>query len=243
MRVTHHVDLPAGQLLRVGALTKRYGPFTALADVSFHVRRGEVLGLIGPNGSGKTTLFECLGGVLPFEGGEIAHARAPGSTLFYMPDAIAPWAAQRVRFAFSYMAGLFGQWPMLHDSIVAALEIGPLMPLPIGHLSKGQRKRVLLALGLLTPHPILLADEPFDGLDLRQTREVAKRLRAVAATGRTLFLSIHQIADAARVCDRFILLSGGKVRGEGTIDELGAVAETRGLPGGADLEEVFLALT
>ena len=64
---------------------------------------------------------------------------------------------------------------------------------------------------------MLLADEPFDGLDLRQTREVGATLRAYAAAGRTLFLSIHQIGDAARVCDRFVLLSGGRVRGEGTL--------------------------
>ena len=81
----------------------------------------------------------------------------------------------------------------------------------MGTLSKGQRKRALLAIGMLTPHPLLLVDEPFDGLDLRQTREVGAALRAHAATGRTLFLSIHQIADAARVCDRFVLLSGGRV--------------------------------
>jgi ABC-2 type transport system ATP-binding protein len=102
--------------------------------------------------------------------------------------------------------------------------------MPIGALSKGQRKRALLAIGLLTPQPILLADEPFDGLDLRQTREVAQALRDYAAQGRTMFLSIHQIADAARVCDRFVLLSGGRAVGEGTFD-------------GRDLEEVFLALT
>jgi ABC-type multidrug transport system ATPase subunit len=107
----------------------------------------------------------------------------------------------------------------------------------IGELSKGQRKRALLAIGLVTPHPVLLADEPFDGLDLRQTREVAQTLRDHSATGRTLVLSIHQIADAARVCDRFVLLSGGVTRGEGTLDELSALA------GAHDLEEIFLALT
>ena len=111
--------------------------------------------------------------------------------------------------------------------------------------SKGQRKRALLAIGLLTPQPLLLADEPFDGLDLRQTRDVARRRSAThAADGRTLFLSIHQISDAARVCDRFVLLSGGRVCGEGTLDELtaaGGSAQRR--RAAADLEEVFLALT
>jgi ABC-2 type transport system ATP-binding protein len=92
------------------------------------------------------------------------------------------------------------------------------------------------------PQPLLLADEPFDGLDLRQSRDVAQTLRSYASAGRTMFLSIHQIKDAARVCDRFVLLSGGTVRGEGTFDQLSAQAAARGAATG-DLEEVFLALT
>ena len=98
---------------------------------------------------------------------------------------------------------------------------------------------MLTAIGLLTPQPLLLLDEPFDGLDLRQTREVMDVLRGHAARGRTLFLSIHQLTDAARICDRFVLLSGGRVVGEGTLDEL---REAAGVEGGG-LEEVFLALT
>ena len=108
--------------------------------------------------------------------------------------------------------------------------------------AKGQRKRALLAIGLLTRQPALLIDEPFDGLDLRQTREVAAALRAHCARGRTLFLSIHQISDAARICDRFVLLSNGEVRGEGTVEELVANAASLGAAG-TSLEEVFLALT
>ena len=113
----------------------------------------------------------------------------------------------------------------------------------LGSLSKGQRKRALLAIGLLMPQPVLLADEPFDGLDLRQSREVAETLRSYASAGRTMFLSIHQIRDAARVCDRFVLLSGGHVCGEGTLQELSAAAAARGSRAVDDLEEAFLALT
>jgi len=91
---------------------------------------------------------------------------------------------------------------------------------------------------LLTSQPTLLIDEPFEGLDLRQARDTALALRAHAARGRTLFLSIHQIADAARLCDRFVLLNAGRVCGEGTVTELAALANTP-----KDLEEVFLALT
>ena len=217
-------------LLSVRGLTKHYGRVTALAGVTFEVQRGEVLGLIGPNGSGKTTLFECLGGVLPFEAGEITRSN-PAEHTFYLPDGIAPWPAQTVEWAIRYTLGLFGGPAERRDEIVRALAIEPFLEAPIGQLSKGQRKRALLAIGLLTPHPLLLADEPFDGLDLRQTREVGRLLRETAATGRTLFLSIHQISDAAKVCDRYVLLNGGKVCGEGKIEP------------GLDLEEVFLALT
>jgi ABC-2 type transport system ATP-binding protein len=104
--------------------------------------------------------------------------------------------------------------------VIERLEVGPLLDVPIGALSKGQRKRALLAVGMLTPHPVLLCDEPFDGLDLRQTREVGAALREHAAAGRTLFLSIHQINDAARVCDRFVLLSAGRVCHTGAVEEL-----------------------
>jgi ABC-2 type transport system ATP-binding protein len=89
---------------------------------------------------------------------------------------------------------------------------------------------------------VLLADEPFEGLDLRQTREVAQALRALAAAGRTLVLSIHQISDAARVCDRYVLLSGGRTCGEGTLDDLSALAAARGARS-SSLEDIFLALT
>ena len=128
--------------------------------------------------------------------------------------------------------------------VIEQLDLEVILDSTIGTLSKGQRKRALLAMGLLIPRPILLADEPFEGLDLRQSRDVAQTLRRHAAAGRTMFLSIHQIGDAARVCDRFVLLSGGRVCGEGTLPELSALAAARsGSPATDDLEEVFLALT
>ena len=237
-------------LLRVEHLTKTFGRFRALSDVSFTVRPGEVLGLIGPNGAGKTTLFECLAGLLPATAGIVSHEQRPlavnerGALLFYLPDGIAPWPAQSVRWALDFALGFFGGPVDRREEVIRELDLAPLLDSAIGTLSKGQRKRALLGIGLLTPHPVLLADEPFDGLDLRQTRDVARVLRSHATNGRTLFLSIHQINDASRVCDRFVLLSGGRVCGEGTLDELSAIQTARtGAATPADLEEVFLALT
>ena len=97
----------------------------------------------------------------------------------------------------------------------------------------------LLALALIAPQALLLMDEPFDGFDLRQTREVMGVVREVARNGRALVLAIHQLIDAERVCDRFVLLADGRVRGIGTLADLRAQT---GMPAGG-LEDVFLALT
>jgi len=237
-------------LFEVNGLSKRFGQIAALADVSFQVRAGEVLGLIGPNGAGKSTLFECLAGVLPSDsgtmraGGRTIGARQRPSLLFYVPDDIAPWAAQSVRWVLDFTIGFLRGRAALREEVIAQLDLHPLLQQSIGTLSKGQRKRVLLGIGLLTSQPALLIDEPFEGLDLRQARDIAAALRAHAVRGRTLFLSIHQISDAARFCDRFVLLSSGRVCGEGTIQELAALAVAHsGSRPSADLEEVFLALT
>jgi ABC-type multidrug transport system ATPase subunit len=233
-------------VLQVSQLTKRYGHVTALSDVSFSIRPGEVLGLIGPNGSGKTTLFECLAGVLPADAGFVSRDGRPvpvrerSTAFFYMPDGVAPWPQQTVRWALDFAEGFFAGSA---GHYVRTFDLEPLLDARMGELSKGQRKRVLLAIGLLTPAPVLLADEPFDGLDLRQTREIGAALRSFASDGRTLFLSIHQISDAARFCDRFILLSGGRIRGEGTLDEIARRAEDLHRVRADNLEDAFLALT
>ena len=147
-----------------------------------------------------------------------------------------------MRWALDFIVGFFGGPSGARDEVVHRFELEPILDATIGSLSKGQRKRALLAMSFLTPQPLLLADEPFDGLDLRQTREAAAALRAHAAGGRTLLLSIHQIADAARICDRFVLLSGGRVCGEGTRRELSMLAGVDDAAS-SDLEEIFLALT
>jgi ABC-2 type transport system ATP-binding protein len=233
------------ELVKVEGVTKRFKDRRVLDDVSFSVRQGEVLGLIGPNGAGKTTLFECLSGLLAANGGTIKSLgqTLPPShrkqTLFYLPDAILPWAEQTVKWVLSFFARIYERAPAPASELSEPLRLNEVMNSRIGSLSKGELKRTLLALGLLTPHPLLLLDEPFDGLDLRQTRDVMTLLRTHAATGRTLMLSIHQLVDAGRVCDRLVLLSGGRVVGEGTIDELRARANLA--DGG--VEEIFLALT
>ena len=231
--------------LAVNHLSKRFGSREVLLDVSFSVRQGEILGLIGPNGAGKTTLFECLAGLTKTDSGEVElrgrHVKPSRrkEALFYLPDAIRPWADQRVSVMLEFFGRLYVRSAAVIADTVEGLALDQIMGSRIGSLSKGELKRTLLALGLLTRQELLLLDEPFDGLDLRQTREVMGSLKNHATRGRTLFLSIHQLTDASRVCDRLVLLSAGRVVGEGTLNELKAKA---GLSQGG-LEEVFLALT
>ena len=236
---------PMSALLTVEGVTKYFSSRRVLDEVSFSVQPGEVLGLIGPNGSGKTTLFECLAGLMAANSGviksnnkELIPSRRR-EALFYLPDAILPWAEQPVGWVLDFFRELYERSEEDASALVEPLRLNELMKARIGSLSKGERKRVLLALGLLTPQPLLMLDEPFDGLDLRQTRDVMTLLKAHASAGRTLMLSIHQLIDAGRVCDRLVLLSAGRAVGEGSLSEL--QIRTR-LPE-AGVEEIFLALT
>ena len=232
--------------VRVEGLSKRYGAFWALRDASFDIRAGEILGLIGPNGSGKTTLFRCVAGVAPATSGAVLHDRAVIEPkhrkhfLYFVPDGIRPWPDQTVDWVLRFNAGLHAATVSARDEIIDSLGLSSLLGARLRELSKGEHRRVMLGVGLLTPQPLLMLDEPFDGLDLRQTRDVMSVLVAHARSGRTLFLSIHQLGDAARICDRLVLLSDGRVAGEGTLDELRARAD---LGPTHSLEDVFLALT
>ena len=232
-------------LLKAKRISKRFGPTVALQDASFSVRDSEILGLIGPNGSGKTTLFECLAALIPADAGEVefqdkllAPARRK-QALFYLPDGIRPWADQSVAWMLGFFESLYHRSKGEGAGLAKLFQLEALMKSRVGTLSKGELKRAMLALGLLAPHPLLLLDEPFDGLDFRQTRDVMDVLRSYPSNGRTLFLSIHQLSDASRVCDRLVLLSKGRVVGEGTLPELRSQA---GFAEGG-LEEIFLALT
>jgi ABC-2 type transport system ATP-binding protein len=231
--------------LRVAGLAKRYGEQRALADISFAVNGGEVLGLIGPNGAGKTTLMETIAGVLPADGGHVLwrgrsvplHRRR--ELMFYLPDGLRPWEDQYAASVIEFFAAAYGRPASLAAEAIGTLGLAPVLRKQVGTLSKGYCRRLMLALALIAPQPLLLMDEPFDGFDLRQTREIMTVLRDVAGGGRTLVLAVHQLLDAERVCDRFVLLVDGRIRGAGT---LAALRARTGLPQ-AGLEEVFLALT
>jgi ABC-2 type transport system ATP-binding protein len=232
-------------VIDVRHISRCFGSLIALKDVSFSVQPREILGLVGPNGAGKTTLLEIVSGLQPAESGAVIWRNVPLApaerkrAMFYVPEATTPYPAETVGTVLGLFARLFTCEHERLASTIRALRLDPVMETRVGDLSKGYRRRLLIALGLLAPQPLLIMDEPFDGLDLKQTRDVIGVLRQTANEGRTLLLSIHQLVDAERACDRFVLLSGGTVRGEGTLEVLRGLASV----GEVGLEEVFLALT
>ena len=171
--------------------------------------------------------------------GEPLPASQRRNALFYLPDGVRPYRDEATSQVVSFFAGVYRRSRAETANTITSVGLSPVLHKRVHALSKGYNRRLLLALALLTPHPVLLMDEPFDGFDLRQTREIVDLLRNHAARGRTFILAVHQLADAERVCDRLILLAGGRVRGAGTLAELRAQTT---LPAGS-LEDIFLALT
>ena len=235
----------SSSLLQVDGLSKRFGDYPALTDIAFEINAGEIMGVIGPNGAGKTTLLECLAGLLPADAGTVIRRGAllqdhhRKRELFYLPDAMAPYPGQCVQDVLTYYGACFSSSRARLDELSKALSLDGVAWKRVGELSKGYRRRLLLLVALLSPGPLLLLDEPFDGLDPHKVRDVIALLRREASDGRTLLLSIHQLTDAERICDRFVLLVEGRIRGQGTLDELRTQA---GVAAGG-LEEVFFALT
>jgi len=230
------------ELLRCENISKHFGRYQVLSMISFSIYSGEILGIIGPNGAGKTTLMECMTRLLPVDTGKIywkdQHLSPQQSKecMLYLPDGILPYAEQRVEIVVQFFQQLYGAETVQLNQLINRLELSSMLKKQVHSLSKGYRRRLLLLIGLLSPQPLLMLDEPFDGFDLRQTLGVMELLRETLS-GRTLLLSIHQLTEAEKICDRFLLLNRGKVSAIGTLVQLQAQA---GIQSGG-LEEVFLA--
>jgi ABC-type multidrug transport system ATPase subunit len=244
-----HVDTfkPGKVLLRVEHLEKEIGGADILTDINFEVYENEILGLIGPNGAGKTTLMECLANLRPrtagtfYEGDEAPPDWNPRSIMFYLPNGMAPYSELYTIEVLTLFGRIFEVDPKRWESIIVdQLSLVPVLQKKVSALSKGNLQRLLIALALITPQPLLALDEPFDGLDLHQTHAMMDILRDFRAQKRTLLLCIHQLIDAERICDRLLLLSGGRMVGIGTLEQL---REQAGLDSECNLEQVFSALT
>jgi len=216
-------------MIDVERVTKRYGRFVALDEISFRAAAGEVLGFLGPNGAGKTTTMRILTGYTPPTSGT---ARVAGFDVFddslamrrhvgYLPETVPLYRDMTVRGYVDYIAQLHGVADRRRrvDEVLEQVGMQERRRSLIRTLSKGMRQRVGLAQALVHDPPVLILDEPTIGLDPHQVQEVRALIQALGAR-RTVLLSTHILSEAEQMCDRIAIIDRGRIIAAGTAAEL-----------------------
>ncbi len=218
-------------MIEVQNLTKRYGRFTAVNDLSFEVKKGQIVGFLGPNGAGKTTTLRMLTGFLPPTQGS---AVISGHDIFrdsikarkcigYMPENVPLYDDMRVREYLKFrgeLKGLNGR--QLRQSLGDAIHLCGLADMKrrmIKTLSKGYRQRVGLADALINNPELLILDEPTNGLDPNQIRSIRELIKNLSQT-HTVLLSTHILSEVEMTCDHVIILDQGKIQANGNPKDL-----------------------
>ncbi len=208
--------------IEIKSLTKRFGPVTAVDDVSFEVGKGEVLGFLGPNGAGKSTTMKMITGFLPptrgtvLVGGDDINRRPiqVKRRIGYLPEGAPAYPDMTPAAVLEFVAevrGLRGKEKGNRVAeVVEKVNLGTVLHQPIDTLSKGFKRRVGLAQSILHDPQVLIMDEPTDGLDPNQKHEVRELIRAMA-TEKVIVLSTHILEEVHAVCTRAIIIAAGKV--------------------------------
>ena len=218
-------------MVEVVGLTKFYGEVKALEEVTFDVRRGEILGFLGPNGAGKTTTMRILTGFLSPTSGtaKVAGYDVVENSLEvrrltgYLPETVPLYGEMRVRDYLGYMARIRGV-PRRRirervDDVVGRCGLTEVADRLIGHLSKGYRQRVGIAQALVHDPQVLILDEPTIGLDPVQVREVRQLIKSMAGE-RTIILSTHILPEVSMTCERVLIIHKGRIVAEDTPEGL-----------------------
>jgi ABC-2 type transport system ATP-binding protein len=218
-------------MIVVNGLTKSYGSTDAIRDLSFSVKKGEIVGFLGPNGAGKSTTMRILCGYLPADAGEVriagfdifSQSIKARSRIGYLPENVPLYTEMRVGEYLSYRASLKGVRPRrIAEKVEDALELCNLRHVGrqlIGTLSKGYRQRVGLADALVNEPDILILDEPTIGLDPNQIRDIRNLIKSLA-TRHTILLSSHILSEVEMTCSRVMILNKGRIVATGTPAEL-----------------------
>lgn len=238
-------------MIEVSSLAKRYGNFTAVRDLSFVVRPGEVLGLVGPNGAGKTSTLRCLAGIIPATAGTVrvaghdltADPVAAKRSLAFFPDEPRLFDYLTVRQHLNFVARIYGvaNHEALAQPLLEELEIADKADELPGALSRGMKQKLAIACGLLHGPKVMFFDEPLTGLDPLGIRRMKDSILKRARDGASIVLSSHLLHLLEEVCSHVLILKKGEKIADGTIAEVAA----RFSNGEADvsLEEVFIRAT
>jgi len=218
-------------MVELDHLSKSFGDFLAVDDISLSVRKGEVLGFLGPNGAGKTTTMRMVSGFLAPSSGTaricghdvVTAARDVKSVIGYMPEGSPSYDDMSVTAFLRFIAEIRGFSGAERDERIAKvarrLDLGDVMERPIDVLSKGYRRRVGLAQSILHDPPVLLLDEPTDGLDPNQKHQVRSLIAEMAAE-KAIIISTHILEEVEAVCTRAVIIGRGKVLADGTAKDL-----------------------
>src|SRR5271156_5295301 len=229
-------------MIEVKNLTKAYGNFVAVKDVSFKAESGSILGFLGPNGAGKTTTMRIITGFMPATAGTVlvdgldifTQSLEARRKIGYLPENPPLYVDMRVEAYLRFVAKLRGvPRAKLEDALEHSLQVCGLKDMRTricGQLSKGYRQRVGLAQALIHNPPVLVLDEPTIGLDPRQIHEIRELIRGLS-TKRTIVLSTHILPEVSQICDRVVITNDGQIALEEDLAQL---------PAGTSLEEVFL---
>jgi len=229
--------------LRFDRVGKTYAGMSALDDFSLEVRRGEFIALVGVNGAGKTTLLKCLLDFCDADRGAIEifgiqhRQTAARARLAYLPERFNPPFFLTGRDFLQYMLRLYRE-PYDESRALAMFSALDLDPAALSRsartYSKGMTQKLGIAACLLSGKALYVLDEPAGGLDPKARAMFKSELRALRNNETTVFFTSHSLADVAELCDRMVVLHGGRLRYAGTPDELSR------RHGGADLESAFL---
>ncbi len=237
--------------IRAQGLTKRFGKFAAVSDVSFEVGAGEVFGFLGPNGAGKTTTIRMLTGLVrPSSGSALvagydvaAEPREVKRRVGYLAETPYLYGKLSGREFLAFMGGLYEVPPALArsraDRLLSLFELADKADDLAESYSHGMRQKLALAGAMLHEPPVLFLDEPTSGLDPRSARLVKDLLVALVERGHTVFLSTHVLEIAEHLCHRVGIIDHGQVVATGTLDELRHQAHVEAY----SLEDIFLQLT
>ena len=231
-------------------LSKRYGDFTAVDDLSFRVGPGEVMGLVGPNGAGKTTTLRCLSGIIP---ATLGHARIGGMDvaadsvaakrqLAFIPDEPRLFDHLTVEQHLNFVARLYAveDWPQRAQPLLDELEMGDKRKLLPAELSRGMKQKLAIACGLLHAPRAVILDEPLTGLDPYGIRRMKDTMRRLAGEGAAIILSSHLLDLVQEVCTHLLILKDGRKLADGSVAEVRA---RYAADGAASLEDVFFRAT
>jgi len=237
-------------MIQVDGLTKRYGEFTAVRDLSFTVQPGEVMGLVGPNGAGKTTTLRCATGVIPPTLGRvrIASLDLAGNPveakrrLAFFPDEPRLFEHLTVEQHLNFIARLYGvaDWRERAGPILADLEMADKRRLLPGELSRGMKQKLVIACGLLHQPSVIFFDEPLTGLDPGGIRRMKDTMRRLAREGAAIILSSHLLSLLEEVCTHVLILKTGEKIADGSIADVRARFAAHP---DASLEDVFFRAT